>query len=288
MSPSARSKAGAEVGVDAGHDESTEFLLRSLRDLEAERAAGDIDDDDYAALRDEYTARAAAALRAEERGRPAPVAPAAERPRAQRLLVVAGVVAFALLTGVLVAQAVGRRDDGEGITGEITQTPTQQASECIDLTVSGELVDAVPCYEEVLATDPDNAVAHTYLGWTLYLTAGRAGARLPQDVLAGLYGEARSRLDQAVESDPGYADARAFQVVVAVREERFEDAAAQLEAFDGLDAPADVRQLVDGIRPDVTAGLAGEGAPGDESGGGTPGGDGGTPETSAPATTAPS
>lgn len=39
------------------------FLLRSLADLDAERAAGDLDEDDYVALRDHYTARAAAILR---------------------------------------------------------------------------------------------------------------------------------------------------------------------------------------------------------------------------------
>ena len=42
------------------HEETTEFLLQSLRDLEREREAGDIDDDDYRALHDDYTVRAAA------------------------------------------------------------------------------------------------------------------------------------------------------------------------------------------------------------------------------------
>ncbi|MCU4185846.1 hypothetical protein K6U06_15865 [Acidiferrimicrobium sp. IK] len=57
--------------VRAGHagparavlEEERDFFLRSLRDLESERAAGDIDDVDYAALRSDYTARAAAVLR---------------------------------------------------------------------------------------------------------------------------------------------------------------------------------------------------------------------------------
>ena len=40
-------------------EEEREFLLRSLRDLEREREAGDIDDDDYRTLHDDYTARAA-------------------------------------------------------------------------------------------------------------------------------------------------------------------------------------------------------------------------------------
>lgn len=44
-------------------EEEREFFLRSLRDLEAERAAGDIDELDYASLRDDYTVRAAEVLR---------------------------------------------------------------------------------------------------------------------------------------------------------------------------------------------------------------------------------
>ncbi len=272
------SPARPALGAGGAHGESTEFLLQSLRDLEDERAAGDIDDDDYVALRDDYTARAAAALRAEQRGQRAPDTPSSDRPRSQRILVVAGVVAFAVLAGVLVAQAAGRRDDGQGITGEITQSPTQAASECIDLTASAQLVDALPCYEEVLAEDPDNAVAHTYLGWTLFLTARQAGDGLPQDTLVGLYLGARDQLDRAVEADPGYADARAFQIVLAVREGRFDEAAAQLEAFDDLDAPADMQSLVDGIRQDITDGLAGE----------SPATEGSVPGTTVPAAPPPS
>jgi tetratricopeptide (TPR) repeat protein len=44
-------------------EEEQEFLLRSLRDLEAERAADDIDEIDYRSLRDDYTARAAEVVR---------------------------------------------------------------------------------------------------------------------------------------------------------------------------------------------------------------------------------
>jgi tetratricopeptide (TPR) repeat protein len=44
-------------------EEEREFFLRSLRDLEAERDAGDIDDVDYRSLRDDYTVRAAEVVR---------------------------------------------------------------------------------------------------------------------------------------------------------------------------------------------------------------------------------
>lgn len=261
-STSTRTSSGAGRGdpsPDRHRDERTEFLLQSLRDLEAEHAAGDIDDEDFTALRDDYTARAARALRAEERGRAPAVVDRSPRSWPQRVAVVVGLVAFAVVAGVLVAGALGDRRDGESITGEVTQTPTQAASECIGLTTSQQMADAIPCYEAVLSEDPDNAVAHTYLGWTLYLTAISAAGDLQQDVVAGLYSEARNQLDQAVESDPGYADARAFQIVIAKQEGRFGDAQAQLDAFDQLDAPADIQRLVNDIRQDITDGLAAEG-----------------------------
>lgn len=242
----------------AARDEGTAFLLQSLRDLDREREAGDISEEDYAALRDDYTVRAAAALRAEQRGQRPPPAPARPRSWGQRALIALGVVAFAGLSGWLVAQASGRRESGETITGEVTQTATQEARRCIALTNQQELVDAIPCYQGVLEDDPENPVARTYLGWTLVLTARQAAGVLPEDQLADLYVEARDQLDRAVELDPQYADARAFQVVVAVWEQRWEEAARQLALFDDLDAPADVTRLVETQRAEIEAGLAGE------------------------------
>ena len=52
-------------------EEERAFLLRSLTDLEREYEAGDVDDQDYVALKDDYTARAAGVLRAIEAGRSA-------------------------------------------------------------------------------------------------------------------------------------------------------------------------------------------------------------------------
>src|ERR1700682_4779411 len=83
-----------------------EFLLKSLDDLEAEHAAGNIDDESYQGLHDDYTARAAATIRALRDGvdaRPA----AAPLPRNRRILVGAGVVAFAVLAAVGLAAALG-------------------------------------------------------------------------------------------------------------------------------------------------------------------------------------
>ncbi|HVF14391.1 MAG TPA: hypothetical protein VM942_07310, partial [Acidimicrobiales bacterium] len=56
-------------GVGEGLEEQRDVLLKSLRDLEEERDAGEIGEDDYGALKDDYTARAAAVLRAIAAGR---------------------------------------------------------------------------------------------------------------------------------------------------------------------------------------------------------------------------
>jgi hypothetical protein len=254
--------------LEGGRDETTAFLLQSLRDLEAEHAAGDIDDDDYEALKDDYTVRAAAALRAEQRGKAPPPPVKQRRSARQWAMIVSGVVGFAVLAGVLVAQAAGDRSAGQGATGTVIDSPTQAAGRCIGL--SGELQagsgattdEVLGCYQDVLDEDPDNPVARTYLGWTLYITARQAAASLTEEQLAELYVEAHRQLDLAVEADPRYADARAFQVVLAAREGRYADAAEQLAVFDELDVPADMQVLVDGVRQEITDGLAAEGSTG--------------------------
>ncbi len=55
--PSIRS--GRRLDRLAELEEERRYLLRSLKDLERERAAGDVDDDDYDTLKDGYTVRAA-------------------------------------------------------------------------------------------------------------------------------------------------------------------------------------------------------------------------------------
>lgn len=246
---------------DGEHGDATAFLLESLRDLEREHDAGDLDDADYRTLRDDYTSRAASALRAERRGAAPPAPSPPRRSAGQWALILAGIVGFAVLAGVLMAQASGERRAGEGVTGEVTQTPTQAAAECIALSSAlragqTDTQTVLDCYRAVLDEDPENPVAHTYLGWTLYITAQQAAEVLDQEQLVDLYVEARRQVEQGAEADPGYADARAFLVILAVNEGRFAEAAAQLEVFDSLDAPADMVALVDEMRPRIDEGLA--------------------------------
>src|SRR5439155_27003061 len=90
----------------AGLEEQRAFLLRSLRDLEHEHDAGDIDETDYETLKDDYTARAADVLRAIDDGRSS--LPARRTRRPWRVVVIAGtVVAAGLVSGWLLARTSG-------------------------------------------------------------------------------------------------------------------------------------------------------------------------------------
>lgn len=223
-------------------EEQRDFLLRSLEDLEREHDAGDVDDTDYAALKDDYTARAAAVLRAIEAGQ-RPVPPSPRRRWSRSVLVGLGVVAFAALAGVLMAQAMGRRDAGEVVTGDIRQSVTEKLNEAGRRGSAGEMAAAIDLYDEVLADDPGNAEALTYKGWMLTLSGE------PSDGLTAL-------LDAATKN-PTYPDVHAFLAIVFFRSGLVEQASHELERLDALDPPPAIADLTAGLRAQVDAALSG-------------------------------
>ena len=217
-----------------------DFLLSSLDDLEREHAAGDLDEADYLALRDDYTARAAAVLRALEAGG-ASAAPGA--PRNQRRSVGVGVlvVVFAVLAGVLVAQTVGRRDPGATATGGIRQSVTERLNEARSLLAQGEPGRAAELFDEVLADDPDNVEAMTYKGWAQRLDGQAAGL---------------TTLFDAAQLDPTYPDVHAFLAIIFFRDlNRPATAAKELELLDALRPPAGLLELMEPIREGVQQAL---------------------------------
>jgi cytochrome c-type biogenesis protein CcmH len=215
-----------------------DFLLQSLDDLEAERAAGGIDDESYAALHDDYTARAAATIRALRDGVDTrPTRP--ERSWRRRGLVIAGIIGFAVLAGVTLAYALGARLPGQTASGNspsgggatptaaasrkrleaaVAKNPNDVASRLLlarFLEADGELARALEEYDAVLAVDPQSAQAEAQSGRLLYVTAGKA----PAADAAALVQKARERLDRALEIDPGYADARFFRAILLANED---------------------------------------------------------------------
>ncbi len=225
----------------AALEDERDFLLASLEDLEREHDAGDVDDQDYAALRDDYTVRAARVLRALESERPQ-VAHARRVPWRRTALLGLLVGAFAVLAGLLVAQSVGRREVGDTATGDVRQSLTEKLNEAGRRSGDGDYERAIELYDEVLAVDRANLEALTYKGWVLTLS-GQAGEGL-QSLLA------------AATADPSYPDVHAFLAIVLFRNGLVAEADRELQRLAALDPPPAIRDLVVDLRAQVDAALA--------------------------------
>ncbi|HMG44471.1 MAG TPA: hypothetical protein VK611_24265 [Acidimicrobiales bacterium] len=222
-------------------EEEREFLLRSLQDLDDEHEAGDVDEHDYQALRDDYTARAARVIRAIEQHRAREAEPESRSIRWRRLAVVAGIVAFALLAGVLVATAAGRREPGETATGNIRETSRGRIEDAIALAAPGSenYEGAIAELDDVLGMSPDNVEAMTWKGWFQYLSG---------DSPQGL-----STLTAAVQTDDTFPATHAFLAIVLTRLGRPDLAATELERLDALDPPAQILGMVESLRAQIAA-----------------------------------
>jgi tetratricopeptide (TPR) repeat protein len=230
---------GVDLDQLAELEEQRDFLLRSLDDLEAERAAGEIDETDYRTLRDDYTARAAEVLRAIDAGK---ATLADERRPVRRGRVIAGVALVALLAvgaGVLVARSSGDRLAGDTITGDVRETNTQRLAEAGQLFQQGEALEAIKKYDEVLASDPDNREALAYRGWLVFL--------------AGLEDEGLEYIDRAIAVDPDYPDPRFFRGFILRRQGKLDEALVELRAFLENDPPPGMTDQVRNLIAEIEA-----------------------------------
>ena len=265
------SAAGRRFDPDAlaALESERDFLLRSIDDLEAERAAGNLEPDRYERLRDDYTARAAAVLRSIEQGvdaRPAPPPVSLRR----RLLVATGVAAFAAVAAAVLVGAVGERLPGGTATGNQQSAAPDTAAQRAELERqvrqrpddarahlafarflldTGEVGEAVKEFDTAARLDPANAEAMAYAGWLVFL----AGRSADPAAAAELTDGALRRLDAAVAAQPEYPDARFFRGMVLFQGKG--DAAGavpELERYLALvpDGPqrAQVQALLDAAR----------------------------------------
>ena len=232
---------------DLRHEQ--QFLLRSLRDLDNEREAGDIDDADYAALRDGYISRAAAITR-EIDG--AAATPAVSRNWVRRLLVVTCVIAVGAGAGIWVARQSGQRLPGQSSSGAIEQSTSGLLASARQLNFS-DPGKAIEVYSQVLKLEPDNAEALTYRSWILALTARAATGSVKQLALV----TAVNDLLRAQKVDSQYPDAHCFLGIVYFR---FLNSASlakpQLDTCKAMNPPKEVQSFVDAIVVEVDKALA--------------------------------
>jgi tetratricopeptide (TPR) repeat protein len=224
-----------------------QFLLNSLRDLEKERAAGDIDDADYETLRSGYVARTAAITRELEG-----LAAAAEGPQqswVRRLLVVACVLGLAIGAGVFVANSAGQRLPGETITGAIEQSTANILATARQLNFT-DPAKSIELYTRVLKLEPDNTEALTYRAWMLALSSREADVSVKQLALA----TAVADLIRAQNADPSYPDAHCFLGIIYFRFlEQASLAKKQLDVCVEMNPPASVTSFVNAIVKEVDA-----------------------------------
>jgi len=230
--------------------EERDFLLESLRDLERERAVGDIDVDDYTTLRDDYTMRAARIIRQLDDSEPSVV----RRTSTWRKMVASSlaVAMVAAASGWLVAAQSGQRLPGQTITGGIEDSTASVLSQARALNFEDPAL-AIELYGRVLAVDPDNVEALTYRAWLVSLIARNA----PDDVRALAYSAAVEGLQRAITLDAKYADAHCFLGIVKFRLGNDAVGAKQaLVVCEASDPPAVVQGFVDAIVAEVDAALA--------------------------------
>jgi len=216
--------------------EERDFLLRSLDDLDREHAAGNVDDDTYERLHADYTARAAIALRAmKEGGEPGDEPDVEDAPRGRhRLLVVGGLVVFAVVVAVSLAFALGARLPGNTVTGRQVSpggdvTNAQREQRLVAATKARptdaqaqlalarfrlgqqDLVGALTAYQAAAALAPTDPEPFAYSGWIIRLQ--------------GDPDQALQLLDKAVQVDGTYPDAHFFRGFVLLRDKKDPNAA---------------------------------------------------------------
>lgn len=232
------------------------FLLQSLRDLDAEFEAGDLDLDDYNSLRSDYVARTAQVIR--ELESPEPTSSIRENTKStkrarQTMVTLFLVLIVATGAGWLVAHQSGQRLSGQSLSGGIEDSTASLLSRAR----ATNFVDpqaAIELYSQVLGLDPDNVEALTYRAWLLALIARGAGSEIKQ--LAFL--SASSDLEKAIKLDANYPDAHCFLGIVRFR--LAGDAIGsreQLTICESQNPPAEVKSFVDSIIAEVDAAIAG-------------------------------
>ena len=226
-----------------------QFLLRSLRDLDNERAAGDIDEADYATLRDGYVSRTAAITR--ELDGVGVVTPTINRNWLRRILVVVCVVAAGAGAGIWVARQSGQRLPGQSSSGAIEQSTSGLLASARQLNFS-DPGKAIELYTQVLKLEPDNPEALTYRSWILALTARAATGSVKQLALI----TAVNDLLRAQKVDNQYPDAHCFLGIVYFR---FLNSASlakpQLDTCKAMNPPKEVQSFVNAIVAEVDAAL---------------------------------
>lgn len=241
----------------ARREEDLAFVRRSIADLDNERAAGDLADDDYVDLRARYDRRLAA-LTDDIAEQKAALPTAKPKSLSRSLLTPLAVVALALGVGLIVARSAGLRLPTDGVTGGNVRDANQLLVEARSA-LGPNRPEALKRFRQVLETQPDNAEARTYAAWITRLdtrealTNGKLDAAAARPIFDGVDRE----FDQAASAQPDLADPHCFQAVLRFRD--LDDPIRSREAYDAClstNPNQTVLGLVSKVGPEIDASLA--------------------------------
>lgn len=225
--------------------EELAYLRTSLEDLDREHGAGDVGEADYERLAERYRRRAGeveqelAVLPPPSAGESAPGAPSGTgtarastrrrnvlSSRRARSITGWGAFGFLLAAAVLLALAVARAGPFTGPPQLSKEVRIQvMLAEADVLGSRGDVTQALATYDSVLALDPTQPEALANGGW-LARVAGIA----QHDPTLVRNGDAE--IEAAVQSDPRYALARAYDGVLLFRDRR--EAHLAVAQFDAM------------------------------------------------------
>ena len=140
---------------------------------------------------------------------------------------------FAPLLDIRRAAVVGASDRGLGYT--LIENLSAHGGDVVGIHPTRETAGGKPCVPSI----------HE-LPWKPDVVAIGLGAR----TIVGA-------LDEAIAADPTYADARVFRAILERNAGQFAAAQADLAAVDMKAIPAYMTNMIDSVRKDVAAGLAG-------------------------------
>ena len=218
------------------------FLLASLEDLERERAAGDLTEADYLALRTSYERRVVDVLSTladgsvSEEGAPAAGSPrrreGSERRRwARRALSVAAVAAVALGTGFMVDGSAGNRLPTQAITGSLPPAIGNELIDAQDALVQGNELQALKLFQAVLNAQSDEPEALAYWGWIVASSGAASGNK-------SLLARGIASMEAAVRADPTYSSTYLLLGLTHLASGDPKAAVAELRHFLALGPPA--------------------------------------------------
>jgi hypothetical protein len=212
-------------------EDERDFLLAALASLDDELSEGEIDETDYAGLKDDYTRRCAEALRGIETQR-AVLADVEPRSWKRVAAWIIGLAVLGGLAGYAMGQASGDRVEGDTFTGGVRRSVTTRLAQAQGLLSNADRwPDAIALYDDVLEDAPGNVEAITYQAWVRY----RSGDD-PEPLLIAW--------TEAMLIDDAYADAVVFRSIALADLERYDEAAEVLDALLGTDLDPGIEALL--------------------------------------------